>query len=138
MSKFVVDASVAMKWFVPEVYEAEAKRFLAPNNVLFAPDLLPSECGNILWKKVRRGEITDGEAYRIAAELQNAPLVFVTALDLLSGALQIAVSTGRTVYDSLYVALAVAQQCRLVTADQKLYNALQSTPYGKRLLWVGG
>jgi predicted nucleic acid-binding protein len=136
VNEYVVDASVAVKWFVPEVLEAEAKRFLDPNNVLFAPDLLPSEFGNILWKKVRRGEITDAEAQRITAELQDAPIVFTPALDLLPDALRIATSTGRTVYDSLYVALAVARQCRLVTADQRLYNALQHSHYGKNLLWV--
>jgi predicted nucleic acid-binding protein len=137
MKEFVVDASVVLKWFIPEVHEAEAKRFIDPNNVLFAPDLLPSEFGNILWKKVRRGEITDDEAMRIAAELQDAPLVIVPTLDLLTDALRIATSTGRTVYDSTYVALAVAQRCRLVTADQKLYNALQHSTYDKNLLWVG-
>jgi predicted nucleic acid-binding protein len=137
MNEFVVDASVAIKWFIPEVHEIEAKRFLDPNNVLFAPDLLSSEFGNILWKKVRRGEITDGEAQRIAAELQDAPLVFVSALDLLTDALRIATATGRTVYDSMYIAVAVARNCRPVTADRKLYNALQHSSYGKNLSWVG-
>jgi predicted nucleic acid-binding protein len=37
----------------------------------------------------------------------------------------------------IYVALAIAQRCRLVTADQKLYNALQHSTYDKNLSWVG-
>lgn len=124
MTEFVIDASVALKWFIPEIHEAEAKRFLDPNNLLSAPDLLPSEFGNILWKKTRRGEITHGEAARIVVEMQNAPLSFFPSLNLLPEALRIADATGRTVYDSMYLALAAARRCRLVTADRKLYNGL--------------
>jgi predicted nucleic acid-binding protein len=51
VTDYVVDASVVIKWFVPEILEAEAKRWIDPSFVLFAPDLLPSEFGNILWKK---------------------------------------------------------------------------------------
>jgi len=53
-------------------------------------------------------------------------------------ALDIAMRTGRTVYDSLYVALAVQMDCRLVTADEKLYNALKDGPLGDRIFWVEG
>jgi predicted nucleic acid-binding protein len=136
MTELVVDASVAVKWFIPEVYEAEAKRFLDPNNLLLAPDLLPSEFGNILWKKVGRGEITPDEARRIADAMRDAPISFAASRDLLPAALEIALGTGRTVYDSMYVALAVSRACSLVTADRKLYNALQNSPYEKFLLWV--
>ena len=54
----------------------------------------------------------------------------------MEAALEIAVRTGRTVYDSLYVALAVQLDGRLVTADEKLYNALKDGPLGARILWV--
>ncbi|HLL77695.1 MAG TPA: type II toxin-antitoxin system VapC family toxin [Pyrinomonadaceae bacterium] len=103
MTAFVVDASVALKWFIPEIHEAEAKRFLDPGNTLYAPDLLPSEFGNILWKKVRRAEITEGEAERIAMEMRSAPVTLVSSLDLLPNALHTAIATGRTVYDSMYL-----------------------------------
>lgn len=138
MTPYVIDASVAIKWFIPEVFEAEAKRFLDPNNNLYAPDLLPSEFGNILWKKVRRDEITMREAGRIIAEIETAPLILTSSLDLLSEAFRIATSTGRTVYDSLYLALAIRMGCQMVTADRKLYNALQGTPYTPSLLWIEG
>jgi hypothetical protein len=57
---------------------------------------------------------------------------------LLEAALDIAMRTGRMVYDSLYVALAVQMDCRLVTANEKLYNALKDGPLGPRILWVEG
>jgi predicted nucleic acid-binding protein len=59
-----------------EILEAEAKRWLDPSKILYAPDLLPSEFGNILWKKTRLKEITEAEAGRIAFELTQAPVSF--------------------------------------------------------------
>jgi predicted nucleic acid-binding protein len=58
VSDFVVDASVAVKWFVPEIYDAQALRLLSGSHQLVAPDLLYVEAGNILWKKgaARRDE----------------------------------------------------------------------------------
>ncbi|HEX8071287.1 MAG TPA: type II toxin-antitoxin system VapC family toxin [Pyrinomonadaceae bacterium] len=136
MTDYVVDASVAIKWFVPKILEAEAKRWLDPAHVLHAPDLLPSEFGNILWKKVRRQEITEAEAKRIAGELQRAPIAFLSSLDFLLDALAFAHATGSTVYDCMYLAAAIRQRCQLVTADRKFYNALQLTSYSSHLVWV--
>jgi predicted nucleic acid-binding protein len=136
MTTFVIDASVALKWFIPEVHEAEAKRFLDPGNSLCASDLLPSEFGNILWKKVRRAEITADEAQRIAAAMQSSPVILFPSLALLPDALRVAVATSCTVYDCMYLSLAAARRCRLVTADRKLRNALQHSPYDKLVHWV--
>jgi predicted nucleic acid-binding protein len=54
----VVDANVAIKWILPEIYSWEALGLLQnEENQLLVPDFFFSECGNILWKRVRRGEI---------------------------------------------------------------------------------
>jgi predicted nucleic acid-binding protein len=45
---------------------------------------------------------------------------------VLRDAVKIAVDFGRTVYDSTYVALAVATGSHLITADERLVNALGS------------
>lgn len=136
MTEYVVDAGVAIKWFVPEILEAEAKRWLDPSYILYAPDLLPSEFGNILWKKTRLREITEAEAKRIAGELQHAPISLLSSLSLLNDALHLAQSTGRTVYDCMYLAAAIERGCQLVTADRKFYNALQLTSYKGFVVWV--
>ena len=65
-----------------------------------------------------------------------ALLVVHPSAPLLEAALDIALRIGRTVYDSLYMALAVQLDCRLVTADEKLYNALKNEPLGTRILWL--
>jgi hypothetical protein len=55
---------------------------------------------------------------------------------LLEAAFEIATRTGRTVYDSLYVALAVQSGCRLITADERLYNTLEGGPLGAYTHWI--
>ena len=51
-------------------------------------------------------------------------------------ALEIALDTGRTVYDSCYIALAMLTESPLVTADQRLFKALRQTDYTPYLAWV--
>jgi predicted nucleic acid-binding protein len=55
---------------------------------------------------------------------------------LLEPAFDIALATGRTVYDSIYLALATALDFKLVTADQKLYNAIQNSSFASSIHWV--
>ena len=102
---------------------------------MHVPDLVFPEVGNILWKKIRRGDLT--EEQRGIAHLVEWRRWRCTPRPLLEAALEITMRTGRTVYDSLYVALAVQMDCRLVTADERLYNALKDGPWA-RILWVEG
>jgi predicted nucleic acid-binding protein len=133
----VVDANVVMKWHVTEVHSDAALRLLRDDApALHVPDLVFPQVGNLLWKKVRRGDLTEEQARGIGHLLAVAPLAVHPSAPLLEAALEIAVRTGRTVYDSLYVALAVQLNCRLVTADDMLYNALKDGPLGAHILRV--
>jgi predicted nucleic acid-binding protein len=135
----VVDVNVVIKWHVTEVHTDAALRLLQDDApAIHVPDLVFPEVGNILWKKVRRGDLTAEQARGIGHLVAVAPLAVHPSAPLLEAALEIAVRSGRTVYDSLYVALAVQIDCRLVTADEKLYNALKDGPLGARILWVEG
>ncbi len=136
MSCYVVDASVAMKWFLPEVHAEAARRLLHGEHNLLVPDLFFPEFGNILWKKIQRGELDEAETQQILAALQTISLHVQHTRDYLAPAVAIACGSGRTVYDSLYVALAVRLQSPLVTADERLYNSIASGPLAPHLLWV--
>lgn len=136
MIRHVVDASVAVKWFVEEVHADAARCLLADVYALYAPDLLWPACGNILWKKVQRGELTAQEARLVREGLEQQPLRMSPSRLLLEPALEIALDTGRTVYDSCYLALAMLTESQLVTADQRLFNALHQTDYASYLVWV--
>jgi len=128
MSVFVVDASVAIKWFIPEVHSDAARRLLDHPHQYFAPDLLFAEVGNIVWKKVRRHEIAAQDAGRLVEDLSRSVIEAVPCRTLLTDAHALAAATGQTVYDSMYVALAIRLDTRLITADAKLWGALAGFP----------
>ena len=133
---FVVDASVAVKWFLPEIHTAAALRLLGRGQRLLAPDLLNAEFSNVLWKRVRRGDITFVEADTVLANFLTLPITIYPSGPWMRTALDLACSTGRTAYDSLYLALATANACPLVTADQRFFDALRHGPLATSLLWV--
>ncbi len=132
----VVDASVAIKWFLPELHDDAALRLLRAEHRLVAPDLLFPEVGNVLWKRVRRREATASEAGAVLDALVAVPLEVHASQPMMPVAFEIACATGRTVDDSLYLALAVLRECPMVTADRKLHQALERGRFAHHLLWV--
>lgn len=138
MTIYVIDASVAAKWYLPEIHSPQAATLLSQDNVLWAPDLIFAEVGNVCWKRVQRKELDPVQARAIVQDFLVSPLHIENSPPLLEHAWDIAFEYGRSVYDSLYLALACKLDAPLVTADLKFYNALQSAgPIGQRLLWVG-
>ena len=136
MSLFVVDASVAIKWFLPENHSEAALRLLTQPHTLHAPDLIFSEFGNVLWKRVIRNEISKKEADAILEGLRTLNLQVQPSQALIPLALEIACGENRTVYDSLYLAAAIALQSPLITADARFFRALIKGPFSAHLLWV--
>ena len=124
----MIDASVVVKWFVPEVHTDAARRWLASSHEYVSPDLLFPEAGNAIWKKVRRGELTAGEGQRLVGDLSGVAVEAIATRGLLSDAHALAVSTGLTVYDATYVALAVRLETQVITADDRLKRTLASYP----------
>ena len=136
MSRYVADASIAVKWYVPEVHCEAATRLLDSANELHVPDLIFSEFGNIVWKKIRQDEITAAKGRQIVRAFLGVPLVKHSTSLFLEPAVEIAHASGQTVYDCTYLALAVALECRMVTADRKLYNSMSGGTLGSFMLWV--
>jgi len=137
MMGFVVDASVAIKWFVDEQLAEAARILLGDEYELAAPEFLLLECGNILWKKVQRGELLIEEARLIRQGLEKQPIDLFSSARLLEAALEIAMDSKRAVYDCAYIALAMLIDSPLVTADRKLVNALKPGAYAKHVFFVG-
>ena len=141
MTFYILDASVAAKWFLPPDDEPHQQQALAllqdyiSKRVHFiVPDLFWLECGNILWKAVRQERVSSNSARESIATLVDMPLPAVSAKTLLNEAFDISASFDRTVYDAAYVALAVASKRPLITDDQRLANALD--PYFP-VKWLG-
>ena len=75
--RLVVDASVAVKWFLPEIHSQAANRLLNSEFELLSPDLIWSELGNVLWKRWRRRELTEEAASEILSDFKRYPLRIV-------------------------------------------------------------
>jgi len=133
VNRFVPDVSVAAKWvlrgpeetFVPEAREL-LLAFVNGKVQLIVPDLFWVELGNVLWKAIGRGRCTRALADAGLREIKERELITVPSASLIEGALDIAVAFHRTVYDSVYIALASRRGAQLVTADEKLANAMAS------------
>lgn len=136
MTRFVVDASVVIKWFVPEVHAEAASRLLREEFTLSSPDLVRAEVGNVLWKKWRRGELSSEVVGGVLRDLDRFTLKIETSEPLLGTAWEVARRFDRSFYDGIYVALAIRADCPLVTADRKLYNVLGESDLSGNLLWV--
>ena len=136
MNRFVVEAPVAVKWFVPEpMYENAVRLFEGPNELLVT-DVFFSEFAEILRRKAGLGEITEEEALKIYSALSAVPLTVNPAEPLMKAALEIATSMGRPIQVGLNLSLAVQQDCRLITARRDLYDGLQTTPFSRYLKWI--
>ncbi len=119
--KFVVDASVAVKWFVDETGSVEARALQGHD--LLAPDLFFAEVANVLWG-LRRRRLLTNEAYTVRIDaLAAAPVAVTRTRDLIEMAAGLAVHMDHPVYDCIYVALAMHAGCQFVTADKKLHAA---------------
>ena len=118
-----VDASIAIKWVIEETGTQEALA-LRKSAKLIAPDLLISECANILWKKVQRKELHKDEALLAARLLQGAEIELVPTRSLLEATAQLAIELAHPAYDCVYLALAMERGCRFVTADDRLLRKI--------------
>ncbi|MCI0469990.1 MAG: type II toxin-antitoxin system VapC family toxin [Nitrospirae bacterium] len=136
MRRFVVDASIAIKWYVPEAHSEDAFRLFSTEFELYVPDILFSEIGNILWKHRTRDELSHEKAITIITAINAVSFTIIKSQSLMPLALNISCKHQRSFYDSLYIALAQIQNCPMVTADPKLYNTLRNGNLKKHIMWV--
>ncbi len=125
----VVDASVALKWFVAEADSALALAVLASDEILISPDLVVAELCNAAWRLWRKQEMTLDQV-RIVADQASSAFAETSPSDALAAkAVDIAVRLDHPVYDCLYLALAEIREARLVTADRRLVSRVGDTPW---------
>ena len=137
----VIDASVLIKFYVPEILSDRAERLLAQVEKkeidLLAPDLVYPEVGNILWKKQRLKELTRSEVEEITDAALSLPLKIEASKSLLPLAVDIAIAYGMTAYDALYLSLAKVYETTLMTADRRLVHILAKTDLKDSITWLG-
>ena len=128
MSLYVIDAGDAVKWLIPEPDSDKARRLLDHHNQgsddFIAPDLLIPEATNVFWKRTARGDIIAQEARDNLSDLLALSIPLTPSSLLAEKALELAQTHRRSVYDCLYLALALDHGSDLITSDERLYNAI--------------
>lgn len=126
-----MDASVAAKLVVPQSHEPLVDRadelylrYTRQELRLIVPDLFWAEMLNVLWKTVRRGRWSQSAAVRALAAVKQWDFPTLAHRDLLAEALELAVTYDRSAYDAIYLALARSTNSPLITADERLANAV--------------
>lgn len=137
MKNCIVDASVVASAFFREDTSPMAQALLTSGCELFAPDMIYAEVANVIWKRYTRKEIDEQEARELLADSLILPVQITPNRQLAEPALKLALRTKRTVYDCLYLALAIQAKSVMVTADKRLVNALADTPLEKHISWIG-
>jgi predicted nucleic acid-binding protein len=126
----VVDASIAVKWVVAEQHSEFAADLLEGEGQLYAPVLLYAEASNALWALARRGDITQADVGDAIDVLIDAPIyVPYTMPQLTAAAARLAADIDHPVYDCFYLALAMREQCPVVTADNRFLSKIAGHPY---------
>lgn len=137
ISPLVIDTSVVLKWYFSEVHSDLALKAIDHPGGIIVPDTIETQAAAALWRRVRANEIRKDDAHRILSNLRRLPLTRVSAQLLAPAALEIASVTSRTFKESLYFALAIQQNTKLVTADRSWYTLLQTGPMKPYLRWIG-
>jgi predicted nucleic acid-binding protein len=122
----IVDASVALKWFVREHLSATAHDLLRTPDTLSAPDIIIAEIANAAWVKTVRGDISAAQASMIVAAMQYGEVALRPSTDVAERALDIALALNHPVYDCLYIAWAERLDGIVVTADDRLCRAVEN------------
>jgi predicted nucleic acid-binding protein len=138
---YVLDASVAVKWILPETEEpfsAEAKRLmkraLDGDAGLVVPDIFWAELANVIWKGRRRGRLDGEDVASAMASLMSLDVQVAGTGELIPAALEAAMNLNIAVYDACYVELANRLNVSLVTADRELFAR---TAPELPVLWIG-
>lgn len=123
----IVDASVVLKWVIEED-GSDTARSLVIGETLAAPDLLFIECANVLWVKARRGNLSVDDAKTAYAAIEATPIRVIPVHRHAAAAQSIAFDLDQTPYDSLYLAVAMAERATLVSADAAFVKAASTHP----------
>ena|SRR6266542_1383515 len=126
---FVLDCSVAAKWVLPEPDRAPAfdlfERYAAGEIRLIAPDLLPVEFASLVAKRNRRKQLSAEQSYRAFSLMTQCMPPLFEMRPRLFRALDLSLRHHLSLWDCVYLALALEHDCPLLTADLRLFRAGQ-------------
>ncbi len=127
--RYVLDSNIAVKWVLEEDLSDKARslrsEFVQGTHEFVSPDVFLAEVAHALTRAQRQGRITSLEVDLFVSDVLTTLPRFHSYFPLLARGIEIAVNARIGVYDCLYVALAEAERCNLLTADDRLVRTLQ-------------
>jgi predicted nucleic acid-binding protein len=137
---YVIDTSVAIKWYIPEAHSVDAKAYIARGLDRHAPDYLLAEAASVVLKRIRTRDLklrlSFDEGQLVIAASKVSPIQFHESRPLIDPAFALASEIGASLYDGLFLALTLRLGGQLVTADEKLFNKIQSSRHADSARWV--
>lgn len=134
----IIDASVALKWVYLEAGAAEALALLDRENERVAPDWMIAEVASGLANKIRYEGASLEQAQAALRSLPEFIDRVVPSHALLRRAMELAAELKHALYDCLYLASALDEGGRVVTADHAFVAAAHRAGYAEhveRLRW---
>jgi predicted nucleic acid-binding protein len=127
MQQYVIDASIAIKWFCEESGRDEALELLRKSKqgeiILSAPEFIIHEVGNVLLKGKKFDAL---QVLRALTALQKANIEFVVLKkSTIEYTVTFGVKYGLTFYDASYAALAYELQAFLISENPKDYAKVE-------------
>jgi predicted nucleic acid-binding protein len=133
VSNFVVDASVAVKWFVEEPDAVIADELSNDRYQRYAPIIIVTEVANALIRKTLAGLMTEKQSRIIWRTL---PIYFDRLLpvdDLIEPAIELACRFRHPIYDLIYLETARRLDAPLIIADRRFAAKLADTDLARHV-----
>lgn len=137
---FVLDASVAVKWYLPDEpdldaalelldqYERNTLRLAAPSHILYE---VPSALTVAIHQQQPR--LAAGDAQQALNDFVALGIPTFLDADLLRAAFSLNNAYGVAFYDATYLALAQRLGLPLIVADRKFYQRVAALP---EVIWI--
>ena len=123
----IVDASIALSWFVEQPLSRHALHLVAAHSPLYAPDVFLTETACAAWRLAQQGAIAPAQAAGIAdAVTEGVPAIFASG-PYLGGAMQLALALQHPLPGCLYLACARELGGRVITTDARILAAVKGT-----------
>jgi len=123
----VLDASIVAKWVFLESGSDKAEKLLLKQDLFYVPDLFYIEMNAVISKKFRKKELNYEEVYIKREQIKQLAIYSVQHEVVSDLAFEIAITLPITIYDSLYLALAIESDSILWTADDRLVRGMEKT-----------
>jgi predicted nucleic acid-binding protein len=133
VSDIIVDASVAVKWFVAEQDARIADEIANSGHRLFAPQILVTEVANALIRKAMIGLMSTADAQRYWRSLPNYLDDLIAVDDMIEPALLNACELRHPIYDLIYLEAARRLDGQLITADRRFIIKLANTDLARHV-----